>query len=292
MTGIGIDRNQGGAGPASYGNDAFVNYLTSIRQYIGRAITTVGFHFVPIPIVKDIIELTGTLISGDPFSEHHWALFGENFKGDLELAEPENVNGRWRRVFDVGGICCSAKDMLERAKATSEALGGCNVHYMAFASDGFLLDVGKAFIRNCGIPLPGDQRMYNEIENIANDAGGAENGVMHVKAHSQSGIILNNFSNYTSKDMCKSMSINTFGTAKILDTNRFESVTNHISVNDIVPKVSDPLTYLQACFQPRSDVIFLKSKTLPLIDHPFDGDVYQEANQAVNAKIMRNLRGE
>ncbi len=128
-----------------------------------------------------------------------------------------------------------------------------------------------------------------EIENVAKDAGGLGKGLLVTKAHSQAGLILNNFRGYTSEAMCKSMRIYTFGTAKHLDTNHFESATNFVSLNDIVPKISDPLTYIKARFQPRSDIIFLNSKTLPFIDHPFDGVVYQEANKYVNTKINELL---
>ena len=194
------------------------------------------FPFCACPFCSRGDAVAGGAISGKGFDDIHFMFMGKNEWGDLKLAEMESEDGLLaHRHSETGGIITFLADVITRAQKTSAALGGYNVHYFAFASDGFLLDVGKAAVRSFGIPLPGDHEFADFNTRIIDSGGGPEKCILHSKVHSQGAIVTDNLRGQIGERYCKSIDVYAFGGGKILDTRNFYSATNYISPRDPVP---------------------------------------------------------
>lgn len=240
-------------------------------RYVGRTMDTIGYHLVPIPIVRDVMQIGGRILSGQGFNDYHFTFFGKNTYGELGLPE---LSPTLRNAM-IGGIGTYGEDMIQRAKEESARLKGNNVHYCATSSDGIILDFLKAGLRCCGISFPGDQHIVDFLSKCNNSMEGPQDQrKILLDVHSQGAIMSHNAIDKLGA-ICRSMDVFSYGGAKILNPNNFNSVKTYISERDIIPLVSNPASYIFARFCPRSDVIFLKSNGLPLVDHFWDGDTYQ-----------------
>lgn len=269
---------------ATFLND-FSKFVVMGVQYAGKVVRDVGYHLVPVPVVRDALQIAGGILSGDGLGGYHFAFCGENVFG---------WTGGWnynpsQAVCVIGGILTPGDDVRERAEEESARLGGCNVHYFASASDGAVLDFLKAGIRRIGIPIPGDELLANSLKGLHESlSGGQEEGIIHTLCHSQGSLVLHN-----SEDnlgiVCKSMDVYTFGGAKILNKETYRSVTNFINEKDLIPFVSNPFAFTGARYTPRSDIMFLKSKEGPLAAHPWTNENYQNEISGVNKAIRKRM---
>lgn len=286
-----------GFGETSFARSTFGQYCFSAVGYIGNCIELVATHFVPVPLVREFMQASGRLMSGRGFTIEHSIGRGVNSYGHLGRDEPINKDGYWCRIIIVGGICTTKEDMRLRALALSDSLEGVNVHYYASATDGCLIDLVKAGVRSFGIQLPADQNFADMAYHLSDEVG--PQGTIYTKVHSQGGMVLDNFRDYSTLDggssssysrVAKKMDVASFGSARILLDENYNSASNYISNRDIVPLVGNPRNYCQALVQKRNDVIFLKSKGLPFLDHGWDTKTYQDANKLIDNEIRGNLK--
>lgn len=260
-------------------NDA-TKFVAMSVNFAGRMIDGFAYHFVPVPIVRDALQIGGRVLSGQGFDDYHFTFCGKNTWDHLGLDEFSPI----MRICMLGGILTTGTEMRARAEEESKRLGGCNVHYCATSSDGAVLDVVKAGFRCLGVSFPADQHIKSFIDGAYNSMEGSEDQrKILLDVHSQGARMLHNAKESIGTSICKRMDVRSYGCAKILDPDDFYDAHTYISTRDIVPFVSNPYSYISARLYPRSDVTFLKSKGLPFADHFWNDNTYQDV-------IIKNSR--
>ncbi|MGZ3632908.1 MAG: RHS repeat domain-containing protein [Parachlamydiaceae bacterium] len=260
------------------------HYLEKGVEYIGRCINAIGFE-VPIPGVRDVIQLVGRSISGQGFADYHGTFMGRGIYGDLGL--PESYGNI--RFLELGGVWTPKNNMIERARETSNIHGGCNVHYYVASSDGLILDLAKAFVRRHIGPLPEDVSLINKVTDVSNEVGGtAWGGCIVTNAHSQAGILCQNLKQKI-PEICNMMSISSYGSGYLLNKDDFYDAMNFVSVLDPVPLMASPRAYARTLSCPREDVMFLKSNGIPGVDHLYDSDVYRAVRIRRTTQLAERL---
>lgn len=263
----------------------FTRFTAMTINFAGSVIDQIGYHCVPIPIARDILQIGGRILSGRGFDDYHFMFCGEHVIGDLGRPECSSTI----RNALIGGIGTSWADMKARALIQSERLGDCNVHYCATASDGLLLDFCKAFGRCIG-PFRSDTHTGEFLTNLNNSMTGPESERrILLDVHSQGALVTHNAQSKIA-EICKRTDVYSYGGAEVLDPNKFRSVSSYISDRDIIPFVSSPLSYISAKLYPRSDVHFLKSTGLPFMDHGWDCNTYQTEIRK-NSEYKKSIMG-
>ena len=150
--------------------------------------------------------------------------------------------------------------IIEENELDDDSLEGVNVHYYASATDGILLDLCKAGVRSFGMQLPADQNFGDMAYHLSDEVG--LNGMIYTKVHSQGGMVLDNFRQYStlegeaaSSRVTMKMDVNSFGSARILDDEKYYKASNYISTRDIVPFIGSPKNYCKALVRQRNDVL-------------------------------------
>lgn len=273
LYGVGAGANQFFEYASSFASTAF-NCVSKCVEWVGKGIDAFGFHLVPIPGVRDALQHVGRFIAGMPMDGYHPIGKGKPIFCDLtDEGLPEL--GSNKIALAMGGICNSIENMKRFIRRISQELGGCNVYGCAAASDGLVVDLLKAGIRRIGIPLPGDQQITDYVTGLADKVSQVD-GVLHVHAHSQGAILLDNCRSSLG-ELCQRVNVFTYGAGKFLDKGNFLNVVNYVSTRDIVPFVANPISYISTQFRPREDVVYLKSNYIPLADHCWDSRTYMEA---------------
>jgi RHS repeat-associated protein len=261
------------------------DFMRTCVSYVGEAIYQLGFHFVPVPLVRDVMQLGGLALAGSGFDRFYPAFTGKSSHGDLGLPETYQKS----RFLDALGLGNRREDGIRQAEATSQEHGGCNVHYYVASTDGILLDLVKAGIRRCGIPLPEDREFADLVQSIHDQMGGSQaDTVIHVQAHSQGAILTDNLKRQLGTSICKRLDVTTYGAGKLLDPEDFYDAANICSTRDGVPFFTNPIAYTCARVFGRDDVVFLKSNYFPFCDHAMAGETYEKARRK-NANSLREF---
>lgn len=245
----------------------------------GQALQIIGDHFIPIPYVRDAISLTGQLLTGS--SPWNYTPYSQQLSsGTYHLGVPERV--RNVRCLSVNGVLNSLSSATATAQLISKFHGHNNVHYTYNASHGFLTDIFETIAQKLGIRTNSVDKLTAHIRKLISDIGGAQSGgQILLYAHSQGGQITANALSKLSALEQKMLYVTTFGSAKIITGNHLGGIVNYVNMRDGVPLISDPLGFLQSITTPSSrNVRFLKSNTLPLVDHPIQSTGYLQALQS------------
>ncbi|MBA3603342.1 MAG: RHS repeat-associated core domain-containing protein, partial [Parachlamydiaceae bacterium] len=275
------DFNECGRNPYHSSLRGTYNYCLSSLRGFGSHLTDFGFQ-LPIPVVRDVMQILGRSLSGRGFDDFYLTFCGKSISGNLGLPElyPSQPN------VTIGGNFTSLADMLKRAYAMSEHTGGNNVHYFCQASDGILLDAVKACFAKNVIALPADRDCAEFMLPILEMAG--PQGRTNAECFSRGAILVDNLQDLLPEGMCKMLNVKNYGGGAILKKSDFFDAENYISEHDPVPLLSTPITYHLAKIFPRSDVIFLKSKSFPYCDHSWDSETYQKVIINNHGKIFAN----
>lgn len=253
----------------------------------GRIIEFVGFHVVPLPIVRDLIQIGGRVLSGQSLADYKWDWEHSSKWDHLHRPEPANGDG----LATGNGMCTSRDDIRQRAIKKSDALGGANVHYFHNSTHGFIPDLLESICQKIGIKTR-SQTLFNEglKELTLSKTQANPNARIHLDTHSQGGIMADNAQFAISSTLCEHIDVNTFGTARIIVPGHFGKVKNYISIGDGVP-LTDPIRYAKAVVFGGDHVVFLETNSFPLIDHPWDNKTYQNAIKMTYRDINANLIG-
>lgn len=268
---------------SSIGN-FFIDCAGATFRTVGSLVNFLAYELVPVPIARDALQIGGRAMAGQGFEDFHFTFSSPCARGDLGLPE---INP-YQRVLLVGGIHTSQEDMIKRAEALSTKLGGANVHYYSAPSDGIVLDLIKAGARRIGCLLPSDRNYADMVSSLCQEIGSG--GLIHVQAHSQGGILTNNLLKQLQDGQSKQLNVYTFGTGKFLNSRKFYDAKNYVSRWDAIPLFSNPLDYTSAFVVPSKDIIFLKSHGLPIIDHMWNGNTYEESIDRADWKISKFLK--
>ena len=237
-------------------------------HFVGSAIEKIGQHLMPIGF-QDVFYSVGRCLQGigkndDSMPKH--SINGISSTGnDLEN----------HRILCVGGVLNSFVDFMKNVDLTSINYGNCDVRYTYNATHGFCSDILECVAQILGIPTNSVDQLTKNLRQNLQDIG--PNGVLTVAAHSQGGLILHRALEKLTPEQRSQIEVVTYGTAKIISQKHFglKGARNYISNNDGIPFIADPIGYLGARFGGHSDVQFLPSNSLPLIDHSFDNKAYQ-----------------
>jgi len=250
------------------------NFMGSMLRMPGRIVEFAGRNLVPIPLARDIVEITGRLMSGRGLNTYEWSCRHHSSFDDLGLPElADNL-----RIVLNGGIWTSKSEMKRRAEIESEKRGGVNVHYYYNSTHGLVYDLMESACQLVGIPTATQESFNEYMRGMVEQVGGVNGGGrVELLSHSQGGIMTSNLKEKggLSPDQCKKIHVATFGSAKFVNNDDFGSAVNYVSKRDSIPLVNH-FNYLSARIKPRSDVIFLNSSEIPLTDHAWENKAYQK----------------
>lgn len=243
----------------------------------GRFIRAMGDHCLPVPVVRDAVSATGHLMSGGKLRGYRMS-FHQPHSGNYDLGHKESKDQV--RVLFNNGICNTLGEARNAAENISKRYGGLNVHYSYNASHGFMSDIFECVGQKLGFRTNSVRKMIHSMRDQIRAVGGTGgDGRVYVLAHSQGGLITDLALQHLTPSERKMMHVQTFGTARIIDSKGLGDAQNYINSRDAIPMISDPVNYFQAKSKRPQHVTFLKSSTMPFIDHLLSGSNYQAAIQ-------------
>lgn len=248
----------------------------------GQVLNFIGYHVVPVPFVRDVMQIAGKMFAGQDPRNHQWSF--KDYSGWYHLGLPESNSD----LFIINnGICCSFDDIHKRACEISQENGNQNVYFFHNSTEGFMSDLCESLMQKLGMRThTGDLFSVGMRELITAKKFENPHVRAHVFSHSQGGIMLYN-SQSSLEDLCGHIDAYTFGSAKLITNSQFHSSTNFVSVADGVPML-DPIGLARAIMCPSREVVFLPSASFPLIDHAWDGAYKSTANKCLGS--IRNNR--
>ena len=267
-------------------------YIMSGLSYAGQALTLpgriveqIGYHLVPLPFVRDVIQVVGRVLSFQSFKDYKWS--PENQSGMYHLGRFE-VPGH--RMHIVNGIFTSKEEMDERALALSDKHGGINVHYYHNSSWGIISDIATSAIQLMGFQTPSGNLYASCMRRLTNEAlYEAPGGGVTIEAHSQGSILVRNLQYYPeTAGLTQHMDVTTCASPTFYGKNSFNRAINLVSNRDIVPAL-DPMGYVSAWFWPSPSVKFLPSRCFPFIDHCYDNKSYSKEREDIYKNVRRKL---
>jgi len=261
-----------------------ISYVASALTIPGQIIQNVGYHMVPIPLVRDVVQIAGKALSFQSFKNHEWG-WNKSFWEDLGIPDTPG-----HRVLLNNGILNSSYELEERPWEQSKAMGGCNVHNFYKASNGLVPDLLESLAQKLGIKTASGELFSQGVERHAREVKYEDpNGRLTIVSHSQGGIMTNNLQYQAcTRNLTSCMDVLTFGTGKLIMNSTFNSAVNYVSSMDGVP-LCDPMGLARAFFRPTKEVVFLRSKGFPFIDHCYDNDAYKDKRDHIFSKMRKGL---
>jgi RHS repeat-associated protein len=253
----------------------FFNAVCSLLTLPGRTIEYVGRNWVPVPLVRDLIERSGRLLAGRTFENYvpYW-------RRDPTCCE--TFEGRDRKggiAYLINGMNVKYKEGREMARQLSESLGGASVRFTYNGSSGIITDLIECTLQKLGIMTAPDYALREDIKSIVDMSGGPGSDFkIFTVAHSQGGIILNNLAYSLSAEYLKHVHPRTLSGASIITDSRFGSVMNYVNLADFAGYL-DLIGLFKASL--RNQVIFVKPERAMPFDHSFDGPTNRKSRQSL-----------
>lgn len=300
----GLFARNGNGGYSTFGSAlsyAFTSFANGLRNAVhfgmhamaaatylpGRIIENAALHLVPIPVVRDVGQIAGRILSNKRMDDFEWSFKPSSCYGDLGLP-----NHPTKALVLSNGMCADKAELIERAVKESQNWGGYNVYYYYNATHGFVLDLLESACQKVGIPTATERtclKCYNKVfsdYNIRKDSDCAGTDFrLYAWAHSQAGQILDNVGKYISQTKRSLMDVCTFGSARLIRKEAFDRVRNFVSTRDAVSFAASPLDHIDARLHPREEVIYEASQQMPLVDHFWDSPTYE----AVRARLWDEM---
>lgn len=260
----------------------------SLIRMPGTIVEFVGRHFVPIPFVRDVVQLAGCLLRDGDFNAYECSYGQRSFGSHLGL--PELLESH--RFVLTNGIDTSLKELRERAEKESALLGGYNVHYFYNATNGIALDLIECALQKLGWPNSCSTAFGKYMGEMTRSMMQQyDSPSITLAGHSQAGIFIEALQGQISANQCKLIDVFTFGAGTFVTKQTFNDATNFVSEYDAIPILAAPISRAWAQISPTPEIVFLKSNSFPLLDHFWDGDTYQEAFKDVILKTKQELLG-
>ena len=204
--------------------------LTEIITIPGQIISLVGYHLVPIPYVKDVVEFGGWCLSGNNPAKYST----NRGEGHSKLMKHEGTGYLPQNHCHIlyCGINTPETYMKGRLADYSQAHNGITVWGVYNSREGILTDIVEVFCQKLGIPTHTQALAEKATRTIVNLTGAdKEDGRIIAEAHSQGSETVHNLSPF----LKKIIDITAFGPARILHTENFRSANNYINRLDVVP---------------------------------------------------------
>lgn len=257
--------------------ESIFNIVLSAKHFVGKVIYGLSWHFIPIPLIKDIPMAVGHFFSQGTFdgytmtySRHHSQIVTA---GHVIRPGVGHCAGN--------GILVPYDDKDQCTQEISEAYGGERVRFVWGATHGLFQDLGECFLKRMGVRTHQVQVTEHGLRMALEDAG--EGGYVIADFHSGGGISLRNARYGLSPQEESALFINTYGTGAINSKNKAAYVMNYMSPKDPVP-VTDWFKYIKARLFGSDHVKFVESKTSDFMEHGFRDPTYRAAfRQGVEA---------
>lgn len=253
------------------GESGFSRLFQAIGQGIRYACDT-WQRQCPIPFIRDSFSAVHHLCTNGTlrgFKMEHQGTHSSNGKVyGLDLFENT-------AIIYVPGINNTVESTIESAQLISRAHADSTVYYTHNKDHGILSDIGETICQKVNIPTNSVDKLVEQTRARLNDVG--PNGKILQYGFSQGGEILDSQKNHLTHDECKQLFIKTYGSAKMVPRSDFGDAINYVSFRDIIPWVSDPWGIFKSFFSDDIKIVFITSKTYPIIDHQFANDSYQSA---------------
>lgn len=187
----------------------------------------------------------------------------------------KEINSKVRVTF-INGILTTHDTLIECLDLISKSHGGVKVHYVFRPSEGFTWDVDRGLMLKFGYELLGFRSKYAHMladmwRGLIEEMGGVGGGgtIIHY-AHSMGGTETDRARGLLTPEEQKMIRVITFGTLTIIRNHGFQSVVNHICVNDGVATVLDPFGLIRNFFDPSSNVVWDDEEFFPLWRWPWN----------------------
>lgn len=241
------------------------NFVTGLSGCAGFAIHTLGRNIIPIPVIKDIPMAAGYFLQHGSL-KGYTPSYSEDHSSILQ-AGSGGQEGIGRMIFcGMGNNKIEAQELTNQSSA---AHGGERVWGVHGASHGFTSDIMEVVLQALGVRT-------NQVK-VAERAIQEHKGSKwtSIEAHSRGGRTLDTASRAFSPEVQQTFWVGTYGTAKMMDGDRFARATNYVSKGDYVPLIADPFAYIQARLFGNPWVKFLPSQSF--FEHGVAGDTYRGA---------------
>lgn len=226
-------------------------------------------NFMPVPALADQFIKTGRFMRGEGFT-----LENPNPHSHKCSPTPGKILSGISHIF-VNGIFNSCRNMHETSEQLSKSYGGMQVENVYNASHGVMCDLLECAGQALGIRTRSVDVMLETIRDELKQLG--PDGKLMISAHSQGGLITHCALKHLSEAEKAQIHVVTYGTAKVISDNSLGSAKNYISTRDGVPFLLNSFKIIQAGLGGnQSNIKFLQSKRLPIIDHPIN-NTYADA---------------
>ena len=185
---------------------------------IGRGIEFIGHHFVPIPIARNILKISGRIIAGDG-RDSFKSVSERSVFGNLGLQEHPN-----QRIVIGNGIYTTLAEITARAWEVSAATGGYNVHYCYNATHGILPDILETICQSLGISTHASEVCAKGLRKLTQDLANEGGGSISLWAHSQFGQITSNMQLMLKDRELNMINVQTYGSADLIPRGKFGDV--------------------------------------------------------------------
>jgi RHS repeat-associated protein len=243
------------------------SYLCQAIQYFGAGLQMLGDHLIPIPLIRDVVSLTGHILANRnvknfyPSSQYPHS---ENSTTDGPEGTSED------RQLVMNGMLTTYDEAHANAKSVSKAYGGIAIHYVYNATHGFISDIMEIVAQHLGLPTRSVDKAVEHIRHSIDLAGGVNSGhKVTIHAHSQGGLILYRALQHLTAEEKKMLHVNTYGSAQMISSEGLGSARNFVNTRDPVPFISDLFGQIKGSFSPHYDIQRLPSSPFSVFDHDF-----------------------
>lgn len=180
------------------------------------------------------------------------------------------------RITMVNGILNARGTYKQSLIMLSEAHGGCNVHYIFNATQGWSFDLFHCVLVKFGYITPSSYLIAEGWKKMISEMGGVNSGgvIVHY-AHSIGGTDTYLAKELMSEEELKMIHVITIGSATMITEGGFASVMNYVSLRDGICYM-DPIGYLSGLLSWQKNIVFIGSLSegFPFVDHLLTGHNY------------------
>lgn len=246
--------------------------LCRFSTVTGRFIKMIGDHFIPVPIVRDVISLTGHLIAGGKLNHYQNGYYSEH-SNNYHLHDG-NIDDK-RSIIYVNGILNRLCEAFSTAFWISQSHAGTDVHFSHNASHGLVYDIAECIALFLGFRTRSVDQLITLIRDRIHVVGGVDGcGQVDVYAHSKGGLILSNALKYLSPEEKRTLNIRTFGTAKLISDRYLNKRENFVSRRDGTSCLINSFHIFRSFFSKSSDITLVPSNGAYFLDHSILGNTY------------------
>lgn len=244
-------------------------------------------HEIPFPEVKEVLHFAGHIMENGTLKGFDFS-YNLNKSGYYSLDRPQHPSGRMSLVL-INGMNNTLKEVISVAEEESARFNNCNVHIGYNGSNGSPWDFNECVLHKIGIKTGAVDAAVEAIRKGVDSVGGVGSGrIVKIHNHSQAGLILDLALTHFTDDEKSMFYITTFGSAKLISPDGFNSCKNYVSKNEWISWFADYPGYRAAQMGLRPDVIFLEPLEEGMFEHSIRCKTYEDARKKDAKKFRDN----